>query len=331
MCYVEGAYALLGTDFGCPEGATPYLDPVAGTFDDAVVNGLLDQLGVTAPDDHTVVFQLHQKTSFWPNITGMWLLSPVPATQTSWAEAADIVSSGPFMLSEWTHNSKMVLVPNPNWYGDVQPTLKRIEIGIGGDPAAAVAAWERGDLDEVSAPSSDIRRILDTPDYAPMINRSATLSIEYWDFANCQAKDSAGKTLCPPNTGTEKGTSPSQNVNFRRALTEAIDKTELINVTFAGIGVAAYSPTMPGIPGGFPTITAENSPTKFDVSAALADMATALGDLGVAEPDPATILPAAIDDPATAADETCDDTCQHTKAGQDAWPIEVRLQLRRWP
>jgi oligopeptide transport system substrate-binding protein len=304
MCYVEGAYALLGTDFGCPEGDTPYLDPAEGTFDDATIDGLLDQLGVTAPDDHTVVFQLHQPTSFWPNITGMWLLTPVPEAQTSWAEAADLISSGPFMVSEWTHNSLMVLTPNPNWYGDVQPTLQRIEIHIGGDPAAAVAAWERGDLDEVSAPSSDIRRILDTPDYQSMINRSVRLSIEYWDFANCQAEDSAGNTLCPPNTGTASGTSPSQNINFRRALTQAIDKAELINVTFAGIGVAAYSPTMPGIPG-FPTITADTSPTKFDVPAALASMATALGELGVAEPDPAAV---------PAATDTCDDACQRTKA-----------------
>lgn len=311
MCYLTGADAVLGSDFGCStDKRAPYTDvaacdadPTTGcTFDDATVDGLLDQLGVTAPDDHTVVFSLIQPTSYWADITAMWLLTPVPESETSWAEASDIVSSGPFVLSEWTHNSKMVLTPNPNWYGTT-PKLQRVEISIGGDPAAAVAAWEQGALDEVGVPSSDVRRVLDTPDYATMINRSSTLSIEYWDFANCPDKNT-----CPPNEavtkGDIKGGSPTQNLHFRQALTQAIDKTELINVTFAGIGVAAYSPTMPGIPG-FPTVTADNTPFPFDVAAAQASLATALGELGVAEPDPASVKPAT---------DTCDDTCQHTMA-----------------
>jgi oligopeptide transport system substrate-binding protein len=302
MCYIQGAYELLGTDFGCAEGDTPWLDPAAGTFDDATIDGLLDQFGVTAPDDQTVVFQLYNPTSYWSDITAMWLLTPVPASQTSWAEAADIVSSGPFMLSEWTHNSKMVLTPNPFWYGEM-PKLSRVEISIGGDPAAAVAAWERGDLDEVGVPSSDVQRVLSTADYQTMINRSSTLSIEYWDFANCPNADT-----CPTNdavtAGDVVGGAPTQNLHFRQALTQAIDKTELINVTFAGIGVAAYSPTMPGIPG-FPSVTADNTPFPFDASAALANLAIALGELGVAEPDAAAV---------PAATDTCDDTCQHTKA-----------------
>jgi len=302
-CYIVGANALLGTDFGCPEGDTPYSNPETGEFDDATIDGLLEELGVTAPDDHTVVFQLTQPTSFWRDILAMWLFTPVAPEQGDYAEAANIIASGPFMLSEWTHNSQMVLTPNPGWYGEA-PKLERIELSIGGDPAAALAAFERGDLDMVGVPSAEIRRVLATPEYESMINRSSTLSIEYWDFANCLAEDSAGNILCPPNTGTEDGMSPSANKNFRAALTQAIDKTELINVTFAGIGVAAYSPTMPGIPD-FPTVTAETSPYAFDPAAALASMATALDELGVGEPDPATVLP---------ADDTCDDACQAIKA-----------------
>ncbi|HUP83034.1 MAG TPA: ABC transporter substrate-binding protein [Candidatus Limnocylindria bacterium] len=311
-CYIKGAYDVLGTDFGCPEGDTPWLDAEAGTFDDATVDGLLDQLGVVAVDDHTVEFTLNGPVSYWPDITAMWLITPVPESQTTWAEAADIVSSGPFMVSEWTHNSKIVLVPNPNWYGTA-PTLQRIEISIGGDPAAALAQWEQGGFEEVGVPSTDVRRVLDTADYQSMINRSSTLSIEYWDFANCNQEDpaNAGKFLCPENasvggndTVNGGGFAPTQNIHFRQALTQAIDKTELINVTFAGIGVPAFSPTMPGIPG-FPTYDADTSPLKFNVAGALENLATALGELGVAEPDPATVLP---------ADDTCDDTCQHTKA-----------------
>jgi ABC-type oligopeptide transport system substrate-binding subunit len=100
------------------------------------------------------------------------------------------------------------------------------------------------------------------------------------------------------------GGSPTQNLHFRRALTQVIDKADMISQTFAGLGLPAYSPTMPGIPG-FPTVTADNTPYPYDPATALTEMATALGELGVAEPDPADFAPAT---------DECDATCQHTKA-----------------
>jgi oligopeptide transport system substrate-binding protein len=306
MCYVKGAYDVLGTDFGCPEGDTPYSDPELGTFDDATIDGLLDQLGVTAPDEHTVVFQLNDRTSFWPDITAMWLLTPVHPNQTAWAEAADIVSSGPFMIDSWTHNLEIDLVPNPHWYG-LAPTLQRIQISIGGDPSEALAAWERGDLDEVGVPSIDVPRVLATADYASMITRTTTLSLDHYDFATCLSKDATGNTLCPPNDAVTKGVvggSPTQNLHFRQALTQAIDKADMIDVGFGGIGLPAYSPTMPGIPG-FPTVTEDNTSFPFDPAAALVNLAIALDELGVAQPKPANVLPTS---------STCDETCQHTKA-----------------
>jgi oligopeptide transport system substrate-binding protein len=320
-CWIAGVDNTLGTGFGCSEGETPYHDPAACAetgdaaacaFDDATVDPLLEAIGVAAPDEHTVVYTLKTPTSFWNNIVAMWLLTPVSPNQGDYAEAANIISSGPFMMESWTHNSQIVLVPNPEYTGPIMPQLDRVEMTIGGDPAAAVAAWERGDLDIVTVPSSDVRRVLDTPEYQSMISRGTTLSLEYYDFANCPDADT-----CPPNpvVGTAAsgstgggdllpGLSPTQNLNFRQALTQAVDRTEMIQVGFAGLGQVAYSPTMPGIPE-FPTVTDANNPYPFDVSAALAKMATALGELGVPEPDPATILP---------ADDTCDDTCQHTKA-----------------
>jgi oligopeptide transport system substrate-binding protein len=303
MCWLAGAADVLGTDFGCASGDTPYADPEAGTFDDATVDGLLDNLGVAAPDDQTVVFTLATPTSFWPNITAMWLLTPVPEAQTSWAEAADIISSGPYMMDSWAHNQQIVLVPNPNWAGD-PAKLQRVELNIGGDPAAAVAAFERGDLDMVGVPSSDIRRVLDDPNLNEMVNRGTTLSIEYYDFADCPDKDT-----CPPNDAVGgdariPGGSPTQNKEFRAALTQALDRNELLQVGFAGIGQVAYSPTMPGIPG-FPTITDANNPYPFDPAAAREHLSTALDELGIGQPDPATILPAT---------DACDDNCQAIEA-----------------
>ena len=54
MCWVEGVNAVLGTDFGCAEGDTPYADPEAGTFDDAQIEDL-------PLDDAAEAYELYDK------------------------------------------------------------------------------------------------------------------------------------------------------------------------------------------------------------------------------------------------------------------------------
>ena len=84
-------------------------------------------------------------SSSWPtrpryflDIVALWGAAPI---QKKWVktpnftEAANYVSSGPFMMKTWTHQAEIVLVPNPNWYGQ-KPTLTEIDFTIGGDPTA---------------------------------------------------------------------------------------------------------------------------------------------------------------------------------------------------
>ena len=109
-CWIAGVDDILGADFGCstdsPAMALP-ADPAqyfTGTPEDQAIDAALQTIGVAAPDDHTVVYTLKTPTSFFTNLVAMWLFTPVPESQTTWAEAADIKSSGPFMLQSWTHN-----------------------------------------------------------------------------------------------------------------------------------------------------------------------------------------------------------------------------------
>ena len=103
-----------------PVTPTPYKDPTAAkpTFDDAQIDGLLDKLGATAPDEKTLVVKLDTPVNFFTNIMAMWLMTPTNEKSTKYAEAADIIASGPFMMDSWSHNSEMTFVPNPNWAGD---------------------------------------------------------------------------------------------------------------------------------------------------------------------------------------------------------------------
>ena len=106
----------------------------------------------------------------------MWLMTPTNEKSTKFAEAADLIASGPFMMDSWTHNSEMVFVPNPNWSG-AKPTLTKYVQTFGGDPEAAVAAYEKGDLDLVRVPGTSSRRVVEDPNLKDQVKDTPALTI----------------------------------------------------------------------------------------------------------------------------------------------------------
>ena len=265
-CDIAGAAELLGAGGGCGSGETP--------TDDATIVGLLANVGVTAPDASTVVVKLAQPATYFTTIMAMWVAVPRPAAWTAFSDAADLGSSGPFMVTSWDHNSQITLEPNPTWYG-TKPTLTKVDYQIGGDPEAALAAYETGDIDTVPVPGTSVRRVADDPKLKDQIQDIPQLAITYYDFANCQA----GDDKCPAQTGTANGKSATSNKNFRIALTQAVDKSAFIDLTFGGIGQAANSMVMPGIPGADP----DYNPYPYDPAKAAEHMALAITELGVTD------------------------------------------------
>jgi oligopeptide transport system substrate-binding protein len=235
---------------------------------DADVDAALEKLAVSAPDPKTFVVKLDHPAGYFQELATLWGTAPY---QKKWVEtpnfteAANYVSSGPFKLKSWTHQAEIVLEPNPNWYGDVKPTLTEINYHIGGDPAAAQAAFEAGDTDMVKAPPDQVPRIKDDADLGPITQTLPTVVFDYWGF------------------DTQKG--PTANKHFRRALNMAIDKDTLLATAYGGQGVVAGSAIPPGIPGHQPDIG-----LKYDVEAAKTELATALQELGVADASALPVL-----------------------------------------
>jgi oligopeptide transport system substrate-binding protein len=79
----------------------------------------LDQLGVKATDDHTLVVTLGAPCAYFLQIAGFPTLDPVrkdivEANPTTWAtNPSTYVSDGPYILKTWNHNSEMDFVENP--------------------------------------------------------------------------------------------------------------------------------------------------------------------------------------------------------------------------
>ena len=106
---------------------------------DAEIDAALANLGVSAPDDKTFVINLATRPPTSCRALTLWVGVPIQEkwiTSAGATEAANYVSSGPFILDTWEHNSEIILKPNPNWYGDVKPTLTEIHISMIAEPRA---------------------------------------------------------------------------------------------------------------------------------------------------------------------------------------------------
>ena len=245
---------------------------------DADVDAALEAFGVEAPDDKTFVVHLHTPATYFLSVLTLWVTAPV---QEEWInspdafEAGNYISSGPYMLGTWDHNSEIVLVPNPNWWGETQPTLTEIHMSMSAEPAQALAAYEAGELDSyLPVPGSDIQRVKDDPVLGAEYTELSQLSTVYYNFNN--GTDPSGEgTLARCQ---DPKACPTTNKNFRIALTEAIDKEAFKNATYAGVGQVANSFVMPGLPGYDESI----NPYPFNLESAQAHMATALEELGFA-------------------------------------------------
>jgi oligopeptide transport system substrate-binding protein len=258
-----------------PRTAAPYayiIGDVAGAGDllalagdktatDAKIQAALDKLGVSAPDDQTFVVNLSHPATYFLAVAANWATGPVQEkwiTQKNATEAANYVGSGPFVLSEWDHNNKIVLKPNPNWYGAQKPYLTEIDYTLLTDPAAAQAAFEAGEADVVQASGDDIKRIQSDPTLGPMLQNVPELGIDYYGFNN--------------------KTGPMANKDCRMALVQSVDRDALLQVGWGGVGQVAYSIVPPGLPGYQPDLG-----PKYDVAAAKASFATCLSALGYSD------------------------------------------------
>jgi len=245
---------------------------------DAEIDAALEGLGVAAPDDRTFVVTLNTPATYFLSAMTLWVGVPIQEewiTSEGATEAANYVSSGPFQLDTWNHGSQIILTPNPNWYGEVKPTLTEIHMSMSPEPAQAMAAYEAGEIDMLlPVPSEDIERVKADPVLSAEYAEEPALSITYYNYNNGLNPQGTG----PSDRCAEPADCPTSNKNFRIALTQAIDKESFKAVTFANTGIVAGTMVMPGIPGAIE----DYEPYPYDPEAAQASMDLALQELGIA-------------------------------------------------
>ena len=118
-------------------------------------------------------------------IAALWVTAPIKAEWIEGddpTEAGNFLSSGPFVLDTWEHNSQIILKPNPEWFGE-QAKLTEIRMAMSGEPTVGLAAYEAGELDAwTGVPAEELPRILEDPERQDEIHRAANFSLAYFGF-----------------------------------------------------------------------------------------------------------------------------------------------------
>ena len=246
-----GGYAFTGYIVaGCSEwnGMDPKKDDPAKLA--AAKTNFLNNIKVSGND---ISFTLTDQAPYFNSIAATWVGVParedmVTKGAEKWTEPATFVGNGPFILSEWKHNEKMVFTRNPNFRTPTK-LAKWTQVMIN-EGAVAFAAYRNNELDVYGIAAEDLRTI----------DADADLKAQRVD----------GPGSCTFYIGYNTKKPPFDDKNVRVAFAKSFDRDAYIN-DVQKIGKPALAFITPGIPG----YDTGDTFQKYDVAAAKAALAQA--------------------------------------------------------
>jgi len=181
---------------------------------------------VEATDKSTVTFTL--KAPFAPFLSYMDLaIVPQAAVQKLGADfGTRPIGSGPFKVDRWTTGDTIELSANDNFYGG-RPNLDRVRLKVVPDNSARVVALESGDLEFVQSPVS--------PQDVARVQSGGKLKVD--------RTPAAGYTYINLNTADPI----LADKKVRQALSHLVNKQQIIDTIYKGIGRPANGPIVPGM------------------------------------------------------------------------------------
>jgi peptide/nickel transport system substrate-binding protein len=204
-------------------------DDVAYTFDLMIKHAALNFYGLplsgaSAPDATTTV--VHFKRSGYQYL--WWYTTPVP--KHVWQPVKDPVTftnqhpvgTGPFVLKTFTPQA-ITFTRNTNYWGTA-PHVQTVQYLAYDSDSSMVAALEGGQVDWITTSTSDPKRIA----------QSSPTKIGYWVTVPSPAKI---------YLFSNDAQAPTRDVTLRRAMSEAIDRTQISTVAFNGQNTPLRSPT----------------------------------------------------------------------------------------
>ncbi|MFT4280314.1 ABC transporter substrate-binding protein [Microbacterium sp.] len=194
-----------------------YLDPNTATQE---ANKLATIDSVTAADDTTVVIALNAANAFLPeSVTGVRMIKVDNVDDIN----SDTVTSGPYVVSEFTPDSTLTMTANDAYWGG-EPAVEEIDLVKTADTTAATTGLRSGDLDVlINVAQSDVATLEAEPNLA--IHTPEVLSQAVtWEMDLTSA--------------------PFDDVRARQALAYATDREAILAAAYYGQGAVSTTNTM---------------------------------------------------------------------------------------
>ncbi|MBP6440642.1 MAG: peptide ABC transporter substrate-binding protein [Caldilineaceae bacterium] len=197
----------------------------------------LDQIGVRAVDANTLEFTTEAPAPYLPAMlvySGPMQKAALEAHGPFYnSDVATSVTSGPYKLTEWTKDVRLVYEINPDYKGTNVPYLEKLII-VPSSQGTQVAAYQNNEYDFVWGnqgvlSTADLEVIQADPDLA------AQYFTHYGDFRTYYF---FFDTTQPP----------FDNPLVRQAFAHVLDRESIIANIVKRQGIAAYSYLMPGFP-----------------------------------------------------------------------------------
>jgi peptide/nickel transport system substrate-binding protein len=187
---------------------------------------------VESPDPTTAVFTFSEPYApFFTNSTIIGIVSPAAVEKFGDDFGHNPVGSGPFMFKEWQPGTKIIFERFPDYANYREDDTNKgpayvdgIEYNIIGEDATRSAAFEAQELDLLDVPFEDVARFSETPGVSILSLKEAN-DFNFVEFANRP---------------------PFNNVAFRQAVSYAIDRDSIVELSYLGNATANQCPVPVG-------------------------------------------------------------------------------------
>ncbi|WP_045514622.1 peptide ABC transporter substrate-binding protein [Neobacillus niacini] len=183
----------------------------------------VDQLGVKADGDYTLVVELENPTPYFETLTTFGTFFPlnkkfVEEKGDSFATSSEnLVANGPYTISNWTSTSdSWELVKNKDYWDAKTVKMERLTFKVVKDPQTALDLYEEGTADRMDLTSDLVDQYSTNDDYVV----SADTFVYFLKFNQTKSEALANK-------------------NIRAALSRAFDKEALVGEILNNGSIAA--------------------------------------------------------------------------------------------
>lgn len=203
-----------------------------------------EELGVKAPDDRTVVITLKNPTPYFLGLISSSYAAPGRADLVEkfgegyGASAESLASNGPFILTEWENENKIVLKKNPDYWNADAIKVDEVDFLVIPDPSTQRNMFDNGELDV----------------YTPVTESEAKEYEAKGQLIRFARGGFRGITLNHLGQNDPVKAKVLSNPNFMKAISFALDRQAFVDAVLEGNGIPATVQT-PGAHAVYPGTT----------------------------------------------------------------------------